>query len=222
MCHPVYAADRTQGDAGLHFTIATPRGEFKDSIDRNGYGISGYGVVRAGKSPLKIGLELGYIMYGHESRNVPISMTIPDVTVNVNTSNNIFTGHLLLRVQEQFGSVAPYIDGLLGLNYLWTNTTIEDEDDLEEVASSTNMDDVAFSYGVGGGIMVKVGKISQKGFGKNPLPIFVDLKVRYMLGDEADYLREGAIERELGSASYDISTSKTDLMLYQIGVAVSF
>jgi len=219
---PVFSKSRTHGDAGLHFTIASPSGEFRDSVDRNGYGVSGYGAFTVGRSPLKIGLEMGYIMYGHDTRPEPISMTIPDVTVNVRTTNNIFNGHLLFRVQEQFGSVAPYIDGLLGFNYLWTKTTIENESDSEEIASSTNLDDTAFSYGLGGGIMVQVGKVKQKGYGGDRLPVYLDLKVRYLLGDEADYLKEGSIKHELGRVTYDVSTSKTDLMLYQIGVAVAF
>jgi len=216
---PVSAKNRTHGDAGLHFTIASPSGEFRDSVDRNGYGVSGYGAYTVGKSPLKIGLEMGYIMYGHNTRTEPISLTIPDVTVNVQTTNNIFNGHLLFRVQEQYGSVAPYIDGLLGFNYFWTSTTIENESNYEEIASSTNLDDAVFSYGLGGGIMVQAGRVKA---GRDRLPLYIDLKVRYLLGDEADYLKEGSITHDLGTVSYDISTSKTDMMLYQIGVAIAF
>jgi len=41
-------------------------------------------------------------------------------------------------------------------------------------------------------------------------------------GSEADYLRKGSIIREGGDVIYDVKSSRTDLMLYQIGVAVSF
>ena len=39
-------------DAGVHFTIASPRGEFRDNVDRNGFGASGFSVYRLGSSPL--------------------------------------------------------------------------------------------------------------------------------------------------------------------------
>ena len=114
-------------DIGASFNVASPQGEFKDNVDRNGYGFSGTGLFSPMPLlPFKLGIELGYINYGSEERREPFSYTIPDVRVKVQRDNNIFLGHLLLRVQQDVGIVSPYLDGLFGLNYLWTDTKIRE------------------------------------------------------------------------------------------------
>ncbi|HUT63496.1 MAG TPA: hypothetical protein VMZ04_06020 [Anaerolineae bacterium] len=213
------------GNFGVHFTVASPQGEFRDNVDRNGYGISGNGMIRMGLLPMKLGLELGYVRYGSESRREPLSTTIPDVTVRVQNDNNIFLGHILLRVQPPLGplvKVTPYIDGLVGFNYLFTETKIEDVDKFTEVVSSTNFDDLTLSYGIGGGLMFKLADLGAPGPGLNIMGILLDIKVRYLYGGEAEYLKKGSIRRENGKVFYDATKSKTDLMLYQLGIVFSF
>jgi len=209
-------------DVGVSFDVASPRGEFKDNVDRNGYGFSGTGLFSPiPLIPLKLGLELGYINYGSEKRREPFSYTIPDVTVKVQRNNNIFLGHLLLRIQQDMGLVSPYVDGLFGLNYLWTDTKIREVDYFEEIASSKNFDDLTSSYGIGGGLMFKVYDAGVSAV--NLMQIYVDIKVRYLYGGEAEYLKEGAISiDENAKVHYDVSKSKTDLMLFQLGVMFSF
>ena len=213
------------GNFGVHFTVASPQGEFRDNVDRNGYGISGNGMIGMGLLPMKLGLELGYVRYGSESRREPLSTTIPDVTVRVQNDNNIFLGHILLRVQPPLGplvKVTPYIDGLIGFNYLFTETKIEDVDKFTEVVSSTNFDDLTLSYGIGGGLMFKLADLGAPGPGLNIMGILLDIKVRYLYGGEAEYLKKGSIRRENGKVFYDATKSKTDLMLYQLGIVFSF
>ena len=208
-------------DAGVNIGIAVPQGEFRDTIDRNGFSFSGTGLIRPGLVPVKFGIELGYINYGSEKRREPFSYTIPDVRVRVERTNNIFLGHMLVRLQQDAGTISPYLDGLVGFNYLWTTTKIRDADNFEEITSSKNLDDIAFSYGLGGGIMFNVyeARTPVTDIGK----IYIDLKVRYLYGGEAEYLKEGAVSiDEYANVSYDISKSTTDLMLYQIGVVFSF
>jgi len=208
-------------DGGVSLGIASPQGEFRDNVDRNGFSFSGSGLFRPGLVPVKFGIELGYINYGSEDRREPFSSTIPDVKVRVERTNNIFLGHMLVRLQQDVGTVSPYLDGLVGMNYLWTATKIRDVDNFEEVASSNNLDDLAFSYGVGGGIMFRVYETSK--IVGEITGIYIDLKVRYLYGGEAKYLKEGAVSiDEHSNVSYDISKSTTDLMLFQIGAVFSF
>jgi hypothetical protein len=100
-------------------------------------------------------------------------------------------------------------------------TKIENASNGEEIASTTNNDDNAFAYGFGGGVMIEVYDGKTKTGGK-PLQVFVDLNFRYILGGEADYLKEGSIRRENGNVIYDITRSKTDIATAHIGVAVNF
>lgn len=215
---PVHAQPNFQG--GLNFIAGFPQGEFKDNVDENGFGIAGEFLYSPSTSPLGIGVSLGFMNYGQESRREPFSTTIPDVEVEVSTTNNIAMGHLLLRAQSKKGHIRPYVEGLVGFNYLFTETKIEDVDDNEEIASSTNLDDGVFSYGGGGGVMVQL--YSSKGKKAKIWRLLFDLRVRYIVGGEAEYLKEGSIKRENGEVVFDKIKSKTDILTTHLGVTVEF
>lgn len=207
---------------GLHFNGGFPQGDFKDRIDRNAYGIGGQFFYSPSRSPFAIGVEFGWMNYGNESRRERFSTTIPDVTVKVETSNNIVNGFLIFRSQLPSGPIRPYADGLIGFNYLFTETKITDSDDpSEDVASSTNQDDAVFAYGFGGGVMVQVYD-GAKSEGKKPFQILLDAGVRYVMGGEAQYLKKGSIRREDGFVKYDVIESKTDLLRLHVGVVGRF
>jgi hypothetical protein len=221
VAHPTQAQSRFQG--GLNLLLGFPQGDFKDEVDEIGGGIAGEFLYSPGSTPLGFGASLGFMNYGKETRREPFSSTIPDVEVDVITSNNILLGHLLLRAQSKKGMFQPYLDGLVGFSYLFTDTKIENISDPEdgEVAKSKNLDDAVFSYGGGGGLMIKVYTGKSEGQGKM-WSLLIDLRGRYMIGGEAEYLKKGSIGRHNGKISYDIIKSKTDLLTAQIGVAVSF
>ena len=146
---------------------------------------------------------------------------LPDVTVDVDTENALAQFMLLLRAQPRKGDLRPYADALAGWNYLYTQTTIRNASNDEEVASSTNLDDNAFAYGFGGGTLIKIydGSRNQGG---GPLQVFIDLNFRYVVGGEAEYLKEGSIWREGGQVTFDISESKTNIATARVGVTANF
>ena len=205
-----------QVDISGYFTIALPQGEFDEKVENNGFGFTGQALFSVPGSPVAIGGSFGGVIYGSETRREPFSTTIPDVTVDVETNNYILLGHLVLRIQPPTGSFRPYAEGVIGFNYLFTETTIESRE--EDIASDTNFDDGVFSYGGGGGIMFMV----YEGGGGRPVNVFVDLGARYLKGGKAQYLREGSIRREDGRVLYDIEESKTDLLAIHIGATVQF
>jgi hypothetical protein len=213
----IASAQSWQG--GLHFMVGSPQAEFRKNVDRLGYGATGNVGYAPEGSPIMLGLEFGYMNYGSSDRREPFSTTIPDVTVKVSTTNNFVLGHAVLRLQPNTGLLRPYIQGMAGFNYLFTETKIEDEDEPgKDVASSNNISDGAFSYGGGAGVLILVyspedGSISD---------VFVDLGVRYTYGGEAEYLKEGSIRNVGGRVVYDSMKSKTDLLIFQIGASVRF
>jgi hypothetical protein len=209
---------RTLGQVNLggYFTIALPQGEFEESVENNGYGFIGQALFSVGGTPVSIGGSFGGAIYGRETRREPFSLTIPDVTVEVETNNYILLGHLVLRLQPPAGPFRPYAEGVIGFHYLFTQTTIESRE--ENIASDTNFDDGVFSYGGGGGIMFGV----YEGGAAKPVSVYVDVGARYLKGGKARYLQEGSIRREDGRVLYDIDESETDLLAIQIGVTVQF
>ncbi|MBN1290257.1 MAG: hypothetical protein JXB48_00335 [Candidatus Latescibacteria bacterium] len=214
-------------DAGLHFNVASPQGKFKDNVDRNGYGISIEGLIKPSPLPIRLGIDFGFLQYGRERRSEHFSQTIQDVSVDVTTSNNIVTSNIFLRLQQDYGVLMPYIDGVLGLQYLYTETTIEDENHNDEpIASSKNIDDLTFCRGVGGGVMVPLHTFNKQYGGsrcsgsKLPVTLILDFKVRYMYGGKADYLTEGSIDRSGDEYTYNVSKSETDLLYFRLGLLI--
>ena len=137
-----------------------------------------------------VGLEFEFMNYGTKRRREPFSTTIPDVTVEVETTNNFALGHLLARLQPNSGSIRPYVEGAVGFHHLFTNTTIKNQEgEGEEIASSTNLDDTAFS--IDGGVMMRVWeKKPDDEEEENPLAeALIDLRLRYLSGGDAQYLR---------------------------------
>jgi hypothetical protein len=208
----------------LHFSAGIPQGELSDQIGRNAYGLDGQVFYSPEGSPFAVGLDASWMRYGSESRREPFSTTIPDVTVEVSTSNNIVQGFFVLRGQLPKGPIRPYADVLIGFNHLYTETKISDSDNpAEEVASTTNQYDTALAYGLGIGVTIPVyvQEVGSEG-DKLPFEVLIDGGARYLRGGEADYLKEGSIRREGGRVAFDTITSKTDLVRLHLGVMVRF
>jgi hypothetical protein len=214
-------------EIGIGLLAGLPQGEFGDNVEDTGWGVGGYYGYNFQPLGLMLGLDLGYLTYGSETREEPFSTTIPDVTVEVTNSNRIFQTHLLLRYGLPAGRVRPFVEGLFGLKYLFTETTIRDRDggDDEEIASDTNFDDTALSYGLGGGLDIELYRAGPGPVGK-PAPlaeVHLILRGRYLFGGEADYLKEGSIRRgPNATVEYDVSSSKTDLLTLLLGVGLRF
>ncbi len=206
---------------GLNFTLGFPTGEFKDNVRRTGFGVSGEFLILTPtvQNPFSIGINLGYINYGSESRTEPFSLTIPDVVVDVNRTNNIVNFHVLLQLAFPTGIIRPYAEGLFGGSYIFTETSIKSHG-VDEVASSTNFDDFAWSYGAGGGFLIQV--YSSDNPEDKVSSVFIDLKARYLYGSEAEYLKEGSVSIDNGKVIYNTSKSKTDLLTAHIGAVVYF
>lgn len=206
---------------GLNLMLGFPSGDFKDNVKRTGFGLSGHYLFLAPSinRPFGIGINLGYLNYGQETRREPFSLTIPDVTVDVERSNNLINFHALFQLGFGSGLVRPFIEGLFGGSYIFTETTIRSKG-TQEVASSTNFDDFAWSYGGGGGILIQLSSGDEESSDAGAL--FLDLKVRYLFGSEAEYLKEGSVIISNGKVTYLVTKSKTDLLTVHAGVVAYF
>jgi len=205
--------------ASINFSLALPQGEFGKQVDNLGYGLSGEFMFLSPKpvSPFGIGLNLGYYVYGMESRREPWSHTIPDVYLNVNRTNNLLNFHIVFELGMPTGIIRPYIQGLFGGNYLYTETSVNGDYDNNNIASNTNFDDWAWSYGAGGGIAILLSgdPVTEMG------AIYLDLKGRYLFGSKADYLKEGSIQIINSKVIYNPSQSKTDILTLHLGIRIA-
>ena len=55
--------------AGIHLLLGYPQEEFKENVDRLGYGLNIHGTLwsPSKERPFTIGLNVGYLIYGEES-----------------------------------------------------------------------------------------------------------------------------------------------------------
>ena len=213
--------------AGGNLTIGFPQEEFKEKVESNGVGFTGYGAVGIPNTPLLFGGSLGGIVYGRETWKERLISTVP-VLVDVTTSNKLIWGHLLVRLQPQRGKILPYVDGLFGFANFRTTTSITAEYDFTPIAESTNFDEYTSSYGAGAGVMFKVYSHQpeeierHKGFN-----LCVDLGLRYLVGGETQYLKEGSIHviedrDDPPRIAITPEESATDIVSGHIGVSFFF
>jgi opacity protein-like surface antigen len=214
---PLGAQPRFQ--AGGNFSLAYPQRDFKKNLDNIGIGGAGQFLVRLGNSPLKVGASAGFWIYGSETSEEPFVTRPLPVYVDVTTTNSIVAGHLLFRLQPDGGALSPYVDGLMGFNLLSTSTSVKDQDDGEEIASSNNKSDAAWGYGFGGGLMLRVYDGAARGRQDGLSAVHVDLGVRTLKGGEAEYL---TIAPEDAADRYVTKKSETDLVTWHLGVSFDF
>ena len=203
------------GEVSVEGLVGLPQADFKNEINRAGLGIGFTGGVQLKGSPFHVGAKFGFMNYGIDRRNTPLSSTIPDLSVRVENQYNMIQGHGFVRVTPPSGPFRPYIEGLAGFNYLFTQTAIYERGTFEEKLTDTNFDDTAFSYGLGGGFKV----LLYSDAGSN---VYLDARANYLFGNSANYLKKGSITVENGQAYYDVYRSATDLLLIQIGASITF
>lgn len=205
--------------AGINLPLAIPQGEFADQVDNLGYGFSGEFMLLSPKprSPIGLGLNIGYYIYGNESRSEPM-YNIPYVFVRADRANNLINFHVVFEIGLPTGRIRPYVQGLFGGEYLFTETSVKNESNQVPFASSTNYDDWAWSYGVGGGLSILLSGDPVTEIGA----VYLDLKGRYLFSSEAVYLKEGAVQIMGQQVRYYPSVSKTDLISIHARLRMAF
>jgi hypothetical protein len=218
-----------EGNFGLQFTLAVPQGSFADNVKQVGPGLSLNGGYRFKNTPVTLGAELGFSNFGIDRRTVPWSTTIPDLKVNVDNNYNLAQVFFLTRIGSPNGSFRPYVEGLVGLNYFFTETTVSSRGGAnagEPIASDTNYDDTTFAYGIGGGFKIEVYNFRGGSIGNGDIPAkkgYLNLSARYIRGGEARYLTKGSITiSDQSQVIYNPSTSRTDMVVFALGFVATF
>lgn len=206
---------------GGGLVLGFPQNEFNKNVNNSAFGgIEGQITLTTPnkENPITVGLNAGFLIYGIESRRVPLSPTIPDVNIDVERQNSMVNFHLLFQVSPFEGEVKPYFEVVAGGAYLFTETSVEGSSNYEHYASTVNHDDFAWSYGFGGGILISLMDSNED----LPGGLFLDLKSRFMLGSEAEYLTTGDMRVENGNLIYQTKKSSVEYLSIQIGVVAGF
>jgi hypothetical protein len=194
---------------GINFSLAQPTGAFDRNINLSPGGAVYVVIPITPSGVVGVILQTGGIVYGSQSRRIPLSGTGGLVAVDVTTTNNlVFLGAGVLWAPRQ-GGLLPYVNGTLGGSYLFTQSSVKGSNNSTSFASSTNMEDFVFAATAGGGIYIPVSR-----------KVALDLGAQYHWGGTAHYLtREGIIDNGDGTTSFKTSVSRTNFWRFQLGVA---
>lgn len=211
------SAGALEQEGNLRFIVADPNGDFGRAVDQAGFGLAAQYGLRPQPS-LTIGAGVDFLIYG--SRSTHHDLPLVD-DFKLTTDNNLGGGFLFARWRPLSGVVQPYAEVRAGMNYLWTDSKLEDDDgwDDGEIARETNFDDFAPFWSGGGGLLIRLSQGNQ--FERKP-GVFLDLAVAYQQGGEAEYLTEGDITLEAGRPVFATSRSTTDLTTFELGVGFTF
>lgn len=194
----------------LALQIGLPQGEFAQGVEVAG-GIGG-GLLFAVNSVLGFRTDLGVMIYGSETRRVPLGGgALGLINVDVTTTNTIFGGNVGLQLGLPGPTPKPYVGGMLGFSAFTTTSSVEGENSSNvPFARSTNSSDGTFAKTVLGGFYIPIGKGST----------MFDIGARYTWnGEKVRYLTEGdIIEDTNGDLIVTPRETRADLLTITIGV----
>ena len=204
---------RSIGSTGGSIALAFPQGEFAHYV-RLGGGLNGFAALKLDQAgTVSIRLDGTFLLYGSETRRVPLSSTVNLVTVDVTTSNQILSMGIGPQLAVTRGWIRPYATGSVGFSYFWTSSSVRGVDNVEPFATSTNFGDGALSWRGGGGVRVQVTR------GRKPL--WLDLAAHYVRNGRVSYLRPGGIDASVSPPRVNPIESETNLWLVELGFVTS-
>lgn len=196
--------------AGVALHYGSPQGDFAKNVSA-AFGVNGFFGWRLGRSPFAVRADLGYSIYGSETRRVPLgSGPLGLINVDVNTTNNILVGGLGLQAGLPGTGVRPYAGGSLGFSNFFTTSSVSGSSQMssEAFASSTNYSDGTFARTLFAGFYIPVGRSGGQ----------VDIGARYHWNGEARYLTDDDISFDSGNNPVlSPRRSRADLLTIQVG-----
>jgi len=186
-------------------------GDFGDQVGTP-YGLGGHlALARPGK-PFGLRLEVMGLIYGSETRQIPVGRVGLRQSVEVETTNGMATLGLGPQVVAPRGSIRPYVTAFAGFSYFSTDSTVRASMDLVPVAQSTNYDDTVFAYGGGVGILIPLGS-------GQPGGLALDLGARFVGSGQVRYLAEGDLsDLPNGGVSFTPRSTKANRIEFHIGL----
>jgi hypothetical protein len=135
------------------------------------------------------------------------------VLVDMNTANNIALVTAGPELAIRSGAIRPYVFAFAGFSYLYTQSTVGDDNEGSGgFASTTNFDDGGLATGWGGGLRIPLNV--------RRTDIAIDLGARMTRNGTRTYLREGdVIDQPDGSLLFTERRTRVEFVQYQLGVS---
>ncbi|WP_075351695.1 hypothetical protein [Algoriphagus marinus] len=204
--------------AGAHFNGSSSVGKLKEEAGSIFFPtISGFMLYEFQTSPIQIGLDLGYGLYGSKlEKRTDLYPGFND-ELRLRRNNNIVTGMITMRylpwVNTKF---TPFIEAQFGGNYLYTRYQIRATIDEEPIEADSDHQDWAIAYRIGAGIQI-------------PLPFLdegtkLEFKTSYQDSNSIQFLTKGDVtylpDQGNGEFDYNFRRGPLQLLTFSVGIVV--
>lgn len=207
------------GHFSPNINLAVPRGEFKNLAPRGAFfGIGGGFYSQVSNLPIDLGASFHYFWMGRESETFEMNDPVFGLyDVNSRVSSAMMPVHIhgrisFLRTLNDF--FFPYVEVLGGFRIFNTRSVIDVEIPGEENPEQETDNNTSFtwSYGYGGGASFKL-----------TTNVLLDARVVRMPGGRARYLDPESVRFNSNQEPvFSRTRSKTDAMVYQLGLKLKF
>jgi len=194
---------------GADGVLSQPKGEFASNVGRGwGFNVSGMYHVDY-KGYFSIRADGGALQYGREHRDASFFGVGGLIALDLETTNNIAWGAIGPQIMIPDGPFRPYANASIAYTQFSTTSTLSDPFGQFDPISNQNAGDGSHAWIFGSGLLIPFG---ESGGGLN-------LGAKYFYGGRARYLTKGDItDNPDGSITLHPRVSKTDMVLWQVGV----
>jgi hypothetical protein len=199
----------TFGGSGM---VGLPLGDFADVVGTP-WGFGGYLAWARPERPFGLRIEATALIYGSETRQVPVGAPGLRQSLEVTTDNWMGTLGAGPQFVAAHGAVRPYVTAFAGVSYFATDSEVRADDRFFPVSTSTNYDDTVFAWGGGVGVFIPLGD-------GHPGSLAVTLGARFVGGGKVRYLAEGDIvDRPGGGVAFVPRETESNRIEFHIGIA---
>lgn len=200
------------------FDVASPTGQFRDRFDGTPVGIGGQFFSNLGRSPIELGFGFSWLSRGtmnediwiYEGTDIDGDEVFSEGRMSINS--NIYTYNGAVRLKPFAGRIQPYGDLLAGVRNFSTVTVVRPDESDDAETRDRQHRDFTYTYGWAAGLKVRVTPI-----------LFVEARFANLYGGGVDFIdRETIIVSEEGILDYELSNSRTDMQIFQVGISFEF
>ncbi|MFC1791549.1 hypothetical protein ACFL0I_03685 [Gemmatimonadota bacterium] len=200
---------------GINFVVGQPMDEFADFVE------AAYGGELMGRFALdptgilSLRGDLGFMIYGYDSKRVCFQGIGCRVEARLKTSNNIFYGGIGPELALPLAWARPYANAFMGFGYFNTSSSLESLWGDQDSFTTENFGDGTFSWGAGWGLELNVNR--------GGIPVYLDFGARYHHHGVMEYLTEGdLVDNPDGSVTVYPNRTEANLISYRFGVTIGF
>jgi hypothetical protein len=196
---------------GADGVLSQAKGEFANNVGR-GWGFNLNGKFNLDyKGYLSIRADAGSLTYGRERTDASFLGISSRVNLDLVTTNDIRWGSIGPQIMIPDGPFRPYANAAIAYTDFSTTSSVSDPSGDYQSSSTQNAHDGSHAWIFGGGIQIPIGTTAAFNAGG-----------RYYYGGVAQYLTRGDItDNADGTITLHPRTSKTDMVLWQLGFTIA-